>query len=74
MMRFDPWGLGYTVERGCLSVHYPRRNEDGSLGYGAGLPFEHAPEMERTPDSERAVLWRSMLVPSDSLPPRSPTP
>lgn len=60
-MVFDPWKLGYTVQGGRLYVHYPRRAEDGSLTYGAGVPFDHEPEMRRTPDSERAVLWAALL-------------
>jgi hypothetical protein len=60
-MVFDPWLLGYTAHAGRLSVHYPKRAPDGSVTYGAGLAFDHAPELARNPDGERAVLWRELL-------------
>jgi hypothetical protein len=61
-MRFDSWSLGYTAHNAALSVHYPSRQPDGTLSYGAGLPFDHRPEITRTPDSERAQLWKEMLA------------
>ena len=71
-MRFDPWGLGYTVWRGALSVHYATRGADGVVRYGAGLPFDHTAEMRRNPESERSVLWREMLS-ADQVPASVPT-
>lgn len=65
-MRFDPWGLGYLAHGASLTVHYPARQPDGSMAYGAGFPFDHAPELRRNPSSERATLWRDMLSPVGS--------
>lgn len=59
-MTFDPWGLGYTVERGQFFVHYPKRDVTGALAYGPGMAFDHRPEIALYPDSERSALWRAM--------------
>ena len=61
-MWFDPWQVGYTVKNGQLSVHYPRRGLDGSTTYGAGLQFDHRPELLRDATSARSVLWSIMLT------------
>lgn len=60
-MMFDQWGLGYTRKGGTLLCHYPKRDADGITRYRGGFPFDHRPEVERTPTSERAVLWTSLL-------------
>lgn len=61
-MRFDSWHLGYTAHGARLTVHYPSRDASGAVTYGAGLPFDHEPELARNPNGERATLWREMVM------------
>lgn len=58
----DPWLLGYSRHGQTLHAHYPTRDASGATSYGAGLAFDHAPEMRRSPDSARSALWRDMLA------------
>lgn len=60
VMVFDDVGLGYTLGKVpmMLNVHHPQK-KDGKLTYGAGVPFDPTPEMER--NGPRAELFEKLL-------------
>jgi hypothetical protein len=66
----DSWGLGYSRRGNALHVHYPLRDKnmvalrdaDGNILYSpSGWQFDHLPEMQRNPSSERTALWTQLL-------------
>ncbi|HEX5409636.1 MAG TPA: hypothetical protein VFW89_07710 [Gemmatimonadaceae bacterium] len=68
MIQVDSLGIGYTVNRGRIVVHYPGRNlEEGASGrYGAGFELGPIPESywSSPPNEitkERAGIWRRLL-------------
>jgi hypothetical protein len=70
-MRFDSWGLGYTLDRGEFTVHYPRKDKTTgtvTLGAGGTFAFDHRPEIQRNPQGERTKLWLEMLSANSRLP------
>lgn len=70
-MCFDSWGLGYSLDRGEFTVHYPRKDKATgivTLGAGGTFAFDHRPEITRNPQSERTRLWLEMLS-ANSPPP-----
>lgn len=53
----DGMGLAYSRQGRQLYVHYPQPGGE----FGAGLAFEHEPELARNPSSDRAQLWLAIL-------------
>lgn len=69
-MTVDSAGLGYSVNRGEVFVHYPRRDpmyaHRGSPRYGAGFPIGPIPDWYWTdpPNDitrERVAIWADLL-------------
>ena len=80
-MLIDSTGLGYTIRRGEILVHYPMRvasdgqQEDGAPGtdnrYGAGWPIGAIPEWYAADPpnaitAERVRLWAQLQQVEDS--------
>lgn len=68
VLTLDQWGVGFSVERHPsspavsfrrLRVHFPNRDAAGQVTYGAGVLFDHRPELER--GGIRAALFRELL-------------
>ncbi len=57
---FDRWLVGFSIDRGQMRVHFPIRDAAGDISYGAGVPFDHQPEIDRK--GVRASLFQSLLT------------
>ena len=62
---FDSAGLGYSLNRGSIFVHYPKRDESGALVYGAGFNIEPLPpkyftEPQNPATTERVAIWKQL--------------